>query len=120
MPRSTAALYDRKSSVTIRSETAYFLRSLRDQLQRGVLVSLGLDQHIEDLALGVDGPPEVDHSAGDFQIDLVQMPRRMRLRATLSQVGRVSSVRNGSPNAEPSRKTPPLRVPPTNPRRHAS
>jgi hypothetical protein len=24
----------------------------------------------------------------------------------------ISSVRNGSPNAEPSRKTPPLRVPP--------
>src|SRR5208337_5263393 len=30
-----------------------------------------------------------------------------------------SSVRNDSPNAEPSRKTPPLRVPPINLRRRA-
>ena len=52
-----------------------------------MLVSLGLDQHIEDLAFGVDSPPKVDHSAVDFQIDLVEMPSRMRLQATLSQVG---------------------------------
>ena len=39
---------------------------------------------IEDLALSVDGPPKVDHSAVDFQIDLVEMPSRMRLQATLS------------------------------------
>ncbi len=32
----------------------------------------------------------------------------------------VASVRNGLPNAERSRKTPPLSVPPTNPRRRAS
>jgi len=57
-------------------------------LERGLLVSLRLNRHIEDLALGVDGLPEVDHSAVDFQIDLVQMPRGMGLRATLSQVGR--------------------------------
>ena len=48
-------------------------QKLAHQLQRGVLVSLGLDQHIEDLAFGVDGPPKVDHSAVDFQIDLVEM-----------------------------------------------
>jgi hypothetical protein len=53
-----------------------------------VLVPLGLDQHIEDLAFGVDGSPKVDHSAVDFQIDLVEVPSRMRLQATLSQVGR--------------------------------
>ena len=40
------------------------------QFQCGVLVSLGLDQHIEDLAFGVNRPPEIDHSAVDFQIDL--------------------------------------------------
>jgi len=28
-------------------------------------------------------PPEVDHAAVDFQIDLVQMPSRVRFRATL-------------------------------------
>ena len=54
------------------------LQELAHQFQRGVLVPRGLDQHIEDLALGVDGPPEIDHSAVDFQIDLVQMPSRMR------------------------------------------
>src|SRR5260370_17555918 len=64
------------------------LQELAHQFQRGVLTSLGLDQHIEDLAFGVDGPPKVDHTAVDFQIDLVEMPSRMRLHATLSQVGR--------------------------------
>ena len=35
-------------------------------------------------AFGVDRPPKVDHSAVDFQIDLVEMPSRVRLHATLS------------------------------------
>src|SRR5271166_345748 len=64
------------------------LQELAHQLQRGVLVSLGLDQHIEDLAFRVDGSPKVDHPAVNFQIDLVQMPSRMRPQAALSQVGR--------------------------------
>jgi hypothetical protein len=59
-------------------------KELAHQLQRGVLVSLGLDQHIEDFAFGVDGSPKLDHSAVDFQIDLVEMPSRVRLQATLS------------------------------------
>src|ERR1700722_13074116 len=63
------------------------LQELAHQFQRGVLVSLGLDQHIENLALSIDGPPQVDHSAVDFQIDFVEMPGRVRLLATLSQVG---------------------------------
>src|SRR5208283_3993564 len=45
------------------------LQELAHQLQRGMLVSLGLDQHIEDLAFGVDGSPKVDHSAIDVQIE---------------------------------------------------
>ena len=49
-------------------------QELAHQFQRSVLISLGLDQHIEDLAFGVDSSPEVDHSAVDFQIDLVEMP----------------------------------------------
>jgi hypothetical protein len=53
-----------------------------------VLVSLRLNQHIEDLALSVDGPPEIDHTAVDFQINLVEVPSRVRFRAALSQVGR--------------------------------
>ena len=42
------------------------LQELAHQFQRGVLISLGLDQHIENLALSIDGPPQVDHSAVDF------------------------------------------------------
>ena len=34
------------------------------QFQRGVLVALGLDQHIQNLALGVDGAPQVNHAPG--------------------------------------------------------
>src|SRR5277367_2354541 len=59
-------------------------QELAHQSQRGVLASLGLDQHIENLALRVDGSPKVDHSAVDFQIDLIQMPSRVRLQPTLS------------------------------------
>ena len=59
-----------------------FLRRTRT---RGVLVSLGLEQHIENLALRVDGPPQVDHSAVDFQIDLVEMPGRVRLGTAFPQ-----------------------------------
>jgi hypothetical protein len=33
-----------------------------------VLVALGLDQHIQNLALGVDGAPQVNHAPIDFQI----------------------------------------------------
>src|SRR5208282_6152121 len=60
-------------------------QELAHQFQRSVLISLGPDQHIEDLALGVDGPPEIDHAAVDFQIDLVEMPSRVRFQATLSR-----------------------------------
>ena len=52
-----------------------------------MLVSLRLDENVKDLAFGVDCAPEIDYPAADSQIDLVQMPSRMRLRATLAQVG---------------------------------
>jgi hypothetical protein len=67
---------------------AIFLQKLAHQFQRGVLVSLGLDQHIEDFALGVDDAPQIDHSAGDFQIDFIQMLYRVRLGAAFTQVRR--------------------------------
>jgi hypothetical protein len=44
-----------------------------------------LDQHIEDLALGVDGAPQINPAPITFQIDLVKMPSRVRLRAALAQ-----------------------------------
>jgi hypothetical protein len=43
------APYNLKSSVTIRSEQWHILEKLAHHFQRGMLVSLGLDQHIEDL-----------------------------------------------------------------------
>jgi hypothetical protein len=57
----------------LRSE-GIILQELAHQFQCGALVSHGLDQHIKDFAFGVDGPPKVDHSTVDFQIDLVEVP----------------------------------------------
>jgi hypothetical protein len=48
-----------------------------------VPVLLEPDQHVEDFALGVDRPPEIDHSAVDFQIDLVQRLRGVSFRQRL-------------------------------------
>src|SRR5271157_1388913 len=39
-------------------------------------------------ALGVDGAPQVNHAAVDFQIDLVKMPDRMRFGTALAQFRR--------------------------------
>ena len=62
-----------------------FHQKLAHQFQRGVLVALRLDQHIQSLALGVDGAPQIDHAPIDFQVDLVKMPDRMRLGTALPQ-----------------------------------
>ena len=50
------------------------------------LVPFRLDQHIEDLAFGVDGAPQVDHAAIDLEIDLIQMPARVGFRSASTQV----------------------------------
>ena len=63
-----------------------FLQKLAHRFQSGVLVALGLNQHIEDLALGVDGAPQICHPPIDLQIDFVKMPSRVRLRAPLAQL----------------------------------
>src|SRR5208337_2814807 len=39
----------------------------------------------QNLALSVDGAPQVNHAPIDFQIDLVKMPDRMRFGTALSQ-----------------------------------
>ena len=48
-----------------------FLQKLVHQFQGSMLVPLGLDQHIEDLAFGVDGASPIDHASVDFQIGFV-------------------------------------------------
>ena len=55
------------------------------------------DQHVEHFALGVDGPPELDHAAVDPEIDLVQVPVRMRLWRSFAQVGRDPRPKMDSP-----------------------
>ena len=62
-----------------------FLQKLAHQFQSGMLVALELDQHIRNLALGVDGASEVNHAPIDFQIDFVKIPSRMRLGTALAQ-----------------------------------
>jgi hypothetical protein len=39
-----------------------------------MLVPSALDQHIKHFALGINGAPKKGHAAGDFQMDLIQMP----------------------------------------------
>jgi hypothetical protein len=51
-----------------------------------VLVALGLNQRIENLALGVDGTPQIDHLPIDLQIDFVKMSGRMWFRAALAEM----------------------------------
>ncbi len=67
---------------------AVFLQEFAHQFQRGKLVSLGLEEHIEHLALSVDGAPQSDHLASDFQMRFVEMLGRAEFRATLTQVRR--------------------------------
>src|SRR3984893_14549652 len=56
-------------------DKAILLQQLAHQFERRPFVPPSLDQHVEDL--GVDGAPQIDHPAIDFQIDFVQMPSRM-------------------------------------------
>ena len=69
-------------------DRAIFLQKPLHEFQRGALVPFRLDQHIEDLALGVDGSPQIDRAAIDFQIDLIEMPDGVGLRPALTQISR--------------------------------
>ena len=57
----------------------------------GLERNCGLDQHIEHFAFDIDGAPKIDDAAGDFQIDLNQMPDRvglgLRLRRSAAIMG---------------------------------
>ena len=63
-----------------------FLQKFAHQFQRGGLVSLGLDKHVEDLAFRVDGAPQVDHASVDFQIRFVRVPNCVRSGTALAQI----------------------------------
>ena len=55
-------------------DKSILLQQLAHEFERGTLVPPALDQHIKHFALGIHGAPKIDHAAGDFQIDLIQMP----------------------------------------------
>ena len=60
------------------------LEQLAHQPQRRPGVPSTLNQHVENLALVVDGAPEIRPLAGDAHHHLVQMPAIARPRATLA------------------------------------
>jgi hypothetical protein len=67
---------------------AIFLQQLAHQFERRPLVPPGLDQHIEDLALGIYVTPEVDQATIDLEIDFVEMPDGVGLRPAFAKIGR--------------------------------
>src|ERR1700730_3675637 len=67
-------------------DKAGFLQKVAHEFQRRLFVPFRLDQDVEDLAFGIDGAPEIDHAAIDFQIDFVQMPGRVGVGSTFAQV----------------------------------
>jgi len=69
-------------------DKAILLQKLAHEFQGGPLVPPALDQHIKHFALGIHGTPQIDHAAGDFQIDLVKMPGGVWLGSTFAQVRR--------------------------------
>ena len=72
-------------------DKSILLQKLAHEFQRGTLVPPALDQHIKHFALGIHGAPKIDHAAGDFQIDLIQMPNSvglgLRLRRSAAIMG---------------------------------
>ena len=64
-----------------------FLQKLAHQFQRCSTCFVWAGPARRGPRPGVDRAPDEDHSAIDFQIDLIQMPRGARLRTALSQTG---------------------------------
>jgi hypothetical protein len=67
---------------------AVLLEQLAHQPQRRPAVAPALDKQVEDLALVIDGPPEVHPLPGDPHHHLVQVPSIARPRAPLAQPSR--------------------------------
>ena len=64
----------------------YFFKSLRINLSAARLFLLVWTSTSRTFALGIDGAPQIDHPAIDFQIDLVQMPGRVGVGSAFAQV----------------------------------
>jgi Tripartite tricarboxylate transporter family receptor len=65
---------------------ANFLEQFPHQFQCSPLVPLALHENVEDFALSIDGTPQVDQPAIDFDEYLVKMPSGMRLGPASSKV----------------------------------
>src|ERR1700730_12660825 len=69
-------------------DKSILLQQLAHEFQRRTLVPPALNQHIKHFALGIHGAPKIDHAAGDFQVDFIQMPSRVWLGAAVAEVRR--------------------------------
>jgi hypothetical protein len=67
---------------------AQFPEELAHQAQRRPLVAPALNQHVEDLALMIDGAPQVHPLAGDPYDHLVEVPSLARMWAAAPQIAR--------------------------------
>jgi hypothetical protein len=67
----------------LRRETL-LLEQLAHQPQRCPTVAPTLDQHVEDFAFVIDGPPRIHPLGGDPNHHFVKMPAIARPRATLA------------------------------------
>ena len=67
---------------------ALFLEQLAHQPECRLCISPTLNEHVEDLALVVDGAPQVHPLAGDPNDHLVELPSRARAWAALPQLAR--------------------------------
>ena len=58
------------------------LQQLAHELTRGALISFGLEEHIQDRAFRVDGPPQGHQLTANADRHLVEVPSSMRLGAS--------------------------------------
>src|SRR5215469_14297723 len=65
---------------------ALFAEQLAHEPEGRSLVATALNQHVEDLTLVVDSPPQVHAPAGDPDNHLVEVPSRARARTALPQI----------------------------------
>ena len=65
---------------------ALFAEQLAHEPECRLPVATALNQHVEDLTLVVDSPPQVHAPAGDPDNHLVEVPSRARARAALPQI----------------------------------
>src|SRR6202022_2856019 len=87
-------------------DKAILLQKLVHEFQRGTLVPPSLDQHVEDLALGVDGAPQIDHPAIDFSDRFRPDAKSYGVWVGVCAGPLRQSAQNGSPCAGRSHRRP--------------